>query len=75
MLTVCKDLDKKGKRVEPSKVIEGGPMIIGTLEKGMESGRTSVTVIIPLEDGRQVVGQCSLREFKGAVTMLTEIPE
>lgn len=42
----------------------------GGLPKGMQSGRTSVSIVIPLADGSVVIAESSLRLFLAAASAL-----
>ena len=82
MLTVIRDIDKSDnnplKDLPESAVLivpNDNVITIGTLSKGMTSGKTSVGIIIPLPDGRMMFAETSLALAKIAFGMLNEIPE
>ena len=52
-----------------------GPVTIGTLKRGMKSGKTSVMILAPLGDGETVVVETSLAALRTAVKALDFISE
>lgn len=47
---------------------------VGILPAGMESGRASVAIVVTLDDGSQVIGQTSLRNFLMAAAAISAAP-
>jgi len=78
LIKVIRDIDKDDHHPRPDldKVIHvrDAVITIGTLAGGMESGKTSIILEIPLPDGRVVVAESSLECAKGAFAFLAAIP-
>lgn len=51
---------------------ESGPIRVGALPRGMESGKTAVAIALPLPDGTIFLTETSLRMFLFAADALRE---
>lgn len=63
------ELREQGKLITAMGV-EGGAIRVGGLPRGMESGRTSVTIAVPLPDGTYIMSETSLALFISAAKIL-----
>lgn len=82
VLTIIKDIDTSENNplkdlTEDDVIIvpNNTTITIGTLSKGMQSGKTSVSIIIPLPNGKTLFAETSLALAKTAFAILNEIPE
>lgn len=50
--------------LERLKAVRGDIERVGRLPRGMQSGKSSVAVMIRTDDGRHVIGEISLEHFK-----------
>jgi len=67
------ELDGEGKfpQLQGKKVHKAGIEVVTALPGGMSSGRTSVALLIPLDDGSYVFAETSLANFQMAAAALT----
>jgi hypothetical protein len=56
-------IPEMAEAIKKNKVIEVDEIVLSALEGGMKSGAPSVSIGIPLPDGRWVFAQTSLRLF------------
>ncbi len=72
LLHLVMDIDENGKPIDPESVIHTTlPITVGTLRAGMESGKDSVMLVIPLPDGRNVIAETSAELFVSAGRAIT----
>lgn len=61
------DYDENGDPLDHSKIVHTTePIIVGTLRAGMQSGKDSVMLVIPLPDGHTLVAETSAELFIAA---------
>ena len=78
VISVIRDIDEQDylHGLDPEMVIhcQDPKIVIGTLKGGMASGKTSVMIVIRLDDGRFLCAESSLECIKAAFQVLSAIP-
>jgi hypothetical protein len=71
-LHLVMDIDENGSPIDPASVVHTTlDMTVGTLRAGMQSGKDSVMLVIPLPDGRNVIAETSAELFVAAGRAIT----
>ena len=66
-LTILMEGDGMLKDIPEEKIVHVvQPITVAALDQGMTSGKPSVAIAIPLEDGRIVLAETSMRLFLAA---------